>query len=99
MSIRQRLVWTVPVETEQTILESLLEVARGKSQEGQRPITAREQIMAGKVLATLKKLDLAQQALELRRERQQGRLSEVSLAGLVGDAERRAEIRRREHET
>jgi hypothetical protein len=99
MSSTNRIVWTIPVETEQTILESLLEVARGKSQEGQRPITARERISAGKVLATLKKLDLAQQALQLRRERQEGKASEVSLAGLVGDAERRAEIRRREHET
>lgn len=85
-----------PVVAEQLILRTLHDVVCGKSQEGQRPITVREQIMAGKVLAALKKLNLAQQALELRRQRQEGRQSEVSLADLVAEAEQRQEQRRSE---
>lgn len=87
------------VVMEQLILRTLQDVVRGKSQKGQRPITAREQIMAGKVLASLKQLNLKREALQLRRELIHGRASEVSLAELVAEAEQRAEQRRHERET
>jgi hypothetical protein len=83
---------------QRALLEMLLDCAIGKNKEGEKPTTARERIMAGKVIASLKALNLKRAALELRRERQEGTASEVSLADLVGDVERRAEQRRTERD-
>lgn len=53
-------------------------------------------IAAAKTLIAAAGVNLKQQALDLAREKAEGKGSEVPLADLVKDAERRAEERRRE---
>jgi hypothetical protein len=98
MSTPRRMQISISAETLATALAILQDLINGVARPGVRPPTPREQISACKTLAVFKKLELAQQAMDLRRLRQEGKASEVSLADLVAEAEQRAEIRRREHE-
>jgi hypothetical protein len=98
MSTPRRMEISISAETLATALATLQDLINGVARPGVRPPTPREQISACKTLAVFKKLELAQQAMDLRRLRQEGKASEVSLADLVAEAEQRAEIRRREHE-
>jgi hypothetical protein len=98
MSTPRRMEISISAETLATALAILQDLINGVARPGVRPPTPREQISACKTLAVFKKLELAQQAMDLRRLRQEGKASEVSLADLVAEAEQRAEIRRREHE-
>jgi hypothetical protein len=79
--------WPVPIgeDTQRAIVALLLDVAKKGG---------RNAVAAGKIFVSLRKLDVQQQALDLRRERQEGRRSELSLADLVADAERRHAVRK-----
>jgi hypothetical protein len=54
----------------------------------------RTKLMAARTLALFAGITLRQAVIDLRREKQEGRQSDVSLADLVGEAEQRAEARR-----
>ena len=88
-----------PAQTERAMLVTLHDIAIGKSSEGRRPITVREQIMAAKTLAAFKKLSLGARRIGAVPQAHSGGASDVSLADLVADQERRAEQRRSERET
>jgi hypothetical protein len=94
MSTPRRMEISISAETLATALATLQDLINGVARPGVRPATPREQISACKTLAVFKKLSLAQQAMDLRRLRQEGKTSEVDLADLVAEAEQRAEIRR-----
>jgi hypothetical protein len=84
--------WPVPVATERRILRELLEIIEGTPKEGKPPVSARTKIMAANSFTMLQKVSLEHQASD--RE-----LKRPSLAEMVEDAERRAEIRRSQRET
>jgi hypothetical protein len=86
----------IPIDTT-AALKNMLDIAGGKAKGA--PATKREAIMATGMVALLKKLDLQQQAIDLRRERQEGRRSELCLADLVSEAYQRAEERKAERES
>jgi hypothetical protein len=95
---KRRTDWPISAKTEQAALAFLVDVATGVTKPGDRPRTARERIMAAKVIASFKQIALKREALQLRRELIHGRPSEVSLAEIVGEAEERAEVRKHERE-
>jgi hypothetical protein len=59
----------------------------------------RTKLMAARTLALFAGISLRQAMIDLRREKQEGKTSEVSLADLVAEAEQRAEQRKHERET
>jgi hypothetical protein len=81
--------WTVPIETQRAVKTVLVDIAKKSD---------RNAIAAGRVLVSLRKLDIQQQKLDLRREKQDGQRSEIRLADLVGEADQRAEERKAERE-
>lgn len=89
--------WPTSTRVKQNILETLIDYLDPK---GARGILASDRniIMAARTVAAFCGLTLQQAALDLRREKQEGRTSEVSLADLVGEAEKRAEDRKLERE-
>jgi hypothetical protein len=97
MSTPRRMEISISAETLATALAILQDLINGVAR-GVRHPTPREQISACKTLAVFKKLELAQQAMDLRRLRQEGKASEVSLPDLVAEAETRAEERRHERD-
>jgi hypothetical protein len=84
--------WAVPPATKGRILKRLISYLDIRTEEG---ATARDRtvIMAARTLAAFCGLTLKQQALDLHRQRLEGVKADVSLADLVGEAERRAEER------
>jgi hypothetical protein len=90
--------WPTSTRVKQTILETLIDYLDLAGKRG-KLATDRNVIMAARTLATFASLTLRQAALDLRREKQEGKQSEVSLADLVSEAETRAETRRHERET
>jgi hypothetical protein len=89
--------WPTSTKVKQTILETLTDYLVSSSKRG-RQATDRNVIMAARTLAAFCGLTLRQQALDLRREKQEGKTSDLSLADLVGEAEQRAEQRRNERD-
>jgi hypothetical protein len=77
--------WPVPVETQRAIMARLVDVAKGND---------RNAIAAGRVIVSLRKLDIQQQMLDLRRkEFELERKSPLGLVDLIGEAEQRARQR------
>jgi hypothetical protein len=99
MTAPRRMKIPISAETLATALAILRDIINGVARPGVRPPTPREQISACKTLALFKQIELAQQAMDLRRLRQEGTTSEVGLADLVAEAEQRAEVRRHARET
>lgn len=90
--------WPTSTRVKQEILERLIGFLDPKSRDNMLT-SDRTVIMAARTIAAFCGLTLRQAALDLRREKQEGKASEVSLADLVADAEQRAEERQRERET
>jgi hypothetical protein len=61
-------------------------------------VSDRTRLMAARTLALFSGITLRQAMVDLRREKQEGKQSEISLADLVGEAEQRAETRKNERE-
>jgi hypothetical protein len=61
-------------------------------------ISDRTRLMAARTLALFAGITMRQANIDLRREKQEGKTSEVSLADLVAEAEQRAEQRKNERD-
>lgn len=87
--------WPVPPATRAKILARVVSYLDLECDEG---ASASDRVVLGaaRALAAFCGLSLKQQQLDLMRERLEGKNAEVSLSDLVGDAEARAEERKRE---
>lgn len=89
--------WPIPDDVKREILQSMINLITPA--EGAAPMPARTRISAAKVVAALCKLTLGQAAIDLAREKIDGKArGEKSLADAVAEAERLAEERIRERE-
>jgi hypothetical protein len=89
--------WPLDPAVRAKITSRLIDYLDRSSKEG---MFAQDRIVLGaaRALAAFCGLSLKQQQLDLMRERLDGRKSEISLADLVSEAERRAEERKSERE-
>jgi hypothetical protein len=89
--------WPVPPAVRTKIVERLWSYLDKQCEEG---ATAPDRVVLGaaRALAAFCGLALKQQQLDLMRERIEGKKSDVNLVDLVGEAEQRAEARKRERE-
>jgi hypothetical protein len=85
--------WFIPPAIQQRALEFL-----GDMIDGTKPGSNRERLSAARTLAMFRRLGVAQQKYDLMLAKQNGKVSEVSLADLVSEADERAEQRRRERD-
>ncbi len=90
--------WPIAARVRTKITQRLIDYLDASSKQG---AAAPDRIVLGaaRALAAFCGLSLKQQQLDLMRERLDGRKSEVSLADLVAEAERRAEERKSERES
>ena len=87
----------VPEATRLKIVQRLVSYLDLECEEG-AIVADRTVLGAARALAAFCGLTLKQQQLDLLREKLDGKQSEVSLTDLVGEAEARAEARKRERE-
>ncbi len=85
--------WPTSTRVKTIIMETLVDFLTKKKGRGE-PRADRNVIMAARTLAAFSALTLQQAELDLKREKLEGRQSDLSLADLVGEAEARAEARR-----
>ncbi len=85
--------WPVSTRIKMLAYGAVVEVLEDKGL-----VTDRTKLMAARTLALFAGITLRQATLDLRREKQEGKASDVSLADLVSDAEQRAEQRKNERE-
>lgn len=85
--------WPISITRQKLLISSLFGFFDPKRKE---PVKSRTQIAAIRAVAALSGLALKQQALDLAREKLDGKESDVSLAQLVAEAEERAEKRRKQ---
>jgi hypothetical protein len=81
--------WDLSDAVKQRILKRIVQYLDRDHEEGQTA-PDRTVLMAGRTLAQLLALGLKQQAIDLAREKLEGRKDEITLADLVAEAERRA---------
>lgn len=90
--------WPIPPAVKAKILQRLVDYLDRDHLEGQTA-SDRHVLMAARTLAAFMRLNVGQQAVDLARERYEGRnKSELSAAEAVAEAERRAEERIRERD-
>lgn len=90
--------WPVAPEIKRMMLQRMIDYVDRDHEDG-ATAPDRTVIMAARTIATFCGLTLRQQALDLAREKLDGETSgDLGPAGLVEEAERRAEERRRERE-
>jgi hypothetical protein len=87
--------WPIPPAVKQRLLQRLVDYCDRETPEG-AVATDRTVLLAARCIAAYCALTLKQQALDLAREKLEGRKSETDLADLVAEAEQRAEARERE---
>ena len=90
--------WPISTRIKTLTLEAVVDILTEAAKRGSL-ISDRTRLMAVRTLALFSGISLRQQSLDLRREKQEGKTSEISLADLVGEAEQRAEQRKNERST
>jgi hypothetical protein len=89
--------WPISTRVKTLAMEAVVDILAASGSKAFL-ISDRTRLMAARTLALFSGITLRQAMIDLRREKQEGKASEVSLADLVGEAEQRAEQRRHERE-
>lgn len=87
--------WPTSPDVKQLTLDTIIGFMKTTTRRG-RAAADRTVLMAAQTLAIYCRLTLQQAELDLHREKQHGKKTDISLADLVGEAEKRAEARRLE---
>lgn len=90
--------WPIPPDVKKRILQRIVNYIDPETVEG-ASASSRTILMAARTLAAFMDLQARQQAIDLAREKHEGKTDrDVTLADVVRAAERRAEERRRERD-
>jgi uncharacterized membrane protein YidH (DUF202 family) len=89
--------WPISTRVKQLAMTAVVDILDPTTHRGTLA-NNRTVLAAVRTLAAFSGLTLKQAAIDLRREKQEGKQSEVSLADLVGEAETRAEMRKHERD-